>query len=182
MRLGITILCVAHILTINTLKAQQFTEYELKSAYLFNFAKFIDFPENTFTSARDPFIIGVIGNEAFLDVLQTVIKGKTINGRNILAISIAQTEDVQNCQIVFFSKTPYNQTIMFLDYLNGKPIVSVGDNIDEFCQKGGIINFTAQNSVKRFEINPNAAQRAKVNISSKLFALARIVTDVEVKF
>ncbi|HOU97953.1 MAG TPA: YfiR family protein [Bacteroidales bacterium] len=166
----------------NTLKAQQFTEYELKSAYLFNFAKFIDFPENTFSSARDPFLIGVIGNEAFLDVLQTVIKGKTINGRNIIAINITQTEDIQNCQIVYFSKTTRSQTLMFLEFLNGKPVVSVGDNIEDFCQSGGIINFTQQNSVKRFEINPNAAQRAKLNISSKLLALARIVTDVEVKF
>lgn len=182
MSFRIYILFFALITISNTLKAQQFTEYELKSAYLFNFAKFIDFPENTFTSARDPFIIGVVGNEAFLDILQTVIKGKTINGRNILAISITQIEDLQNCQIVFFSKTSLNQTIMFLEYLNEKPIVSVGDNIDEFCQRGGIINFTAQNSLKRFEINPNAAQRAKVNISSKLYALARIVTDVEVKF
>lgn len=176
------ILLIAHSFTVNTMKAQQFTEYELKSAYLFNFAKFIEFPENTFSSTRDPFLIGVIGNEAFLDVLQTVIKGKTINGRNILAINITQPEDIQNCQIVYFSKTTRNQTLMFLEFLNGKPIVSVGDNIEDFCQSGGVINFTPQNSIKRFEINPNAAQRAKLTISSKLLALARIVTDVEVKF
>jgi len=164
------------------INAQQYTEYELKSAYLFNFAKFITFPPSTFNSPRDPFIIGVYGNDAFLDVLQNIVKGKTINGRNVIAISISQTEDIQNCQIVFFSKTTQNQIIMFLEYLNGKPIVSVGDNIDDFCQKGGIINFTSQNSIKRFEINPNAAQRCNLIISSKLLALARIVTDVEVKF
>jgi len=165
-----------------TTRAQQYTEYELKSAYLFNFAKFITYPPLTFNSTRDPFIIGVYGNDAFLDVLQNIIKGKNINGRNVIAISINQIEDIQNCQIVFFSKTTRNQILMFLEYINNKPILSVGDNIEDFCQNGGTINFTPQNDHKRFEINPNAAQRSNLIISSKLLALARIVNDVENKF
>ena len=162
--------------------SQQYTEYELKSAYIFNFAKFIEFPENTFSSQRDPFIIGVIGNDALLDVLQNIIKGKTINNRNVIAISISQLEEANNCQIILFSKTTKNQVSLYLEYLNSKPVVTVGDNIEDFCQNGGLINFTPQNSTKRFEINTNAAQRAKLTISSKLLALARIVSDAENKF
>ncbi|NSW45705.1 MAG: YfiR family protein [Bacteroidales bacterium] len=176
------ILFINFILLSYATKAQQYTEYELKSAYLFNFAKFITYPPSTFNSTRDPFIIGVYGNDAFLDVLQNIIKGKNINGRNVIAISINQIEDIQNCQIVFFSKTTRNQILMFLEYINNKPILSVGDNIEDFCENGGIINFTPQNDHKRFEINPNAAQRSNLIISSKLLALARIVNDVENKF
>lgn len=162
--------------------SQQYTEYELKSAYIFNFAKFIEFPENTFSSQRDPFIIGIIGNDAILDVLQNIIKGKTINNRNVIAISITQFEEANNCQIILFSKTTKTQLSQFIEYLNYKPVLTVGDNIEDFCQNGGIINFTPQNSTKRFEINPNAAQRAKLTISSKLLALARIINDAENKF
>ncbi len=162
--------------------AQQYTEYELKSAYLFNFAKFVEYPEKTFTSVKDPFIIGVYGNEAFLDVLQTIIKGKVLNNRNVIAIPVSQPEEMFNCQIIYFSKISTHQAVMFFEILANKPILTVGDNIEDFCQKGGIINFLPQYSKKRFEINPSAAQRAGLTISSKLLILSRIVNDAEVKF
>lgn len=162
--------------------AQQYTEYELKSAYLFNFAKFVEFPEKTFSSPKDPFIIGVYGNDAFLDVLQTIIKGRTVYNRSVIAISITQPEDMVNCQIVYFSRITINQAILFFEYLGNKPVLTVADNVDYFCEKGGMINFTPQYSQKRFEINPNAAQRANLTISSKLLSLAKIVNDAEVKF
>ncbi len=165
-----------------TLVAQQYTEYELKSAYIFNFAKFIEFPPNTFNSDKDPYIIGVYGNEAFLEVLQAVIHGKTINNRSVIAINISQPEDALNCKMIYFSRTSITQALTIIEFLNGKPILTIGDNIEDFCQKGGMINFTQQFSHKRFEINPDAAARVKITISSKLLALARIVKDEEVKF
>ncbi len=161
---------------------QQYTEYELKAAYLFNFAKFVEFPEKTFSSYKDPFIIGVYGNEAFLDVLQTIIKGRTVYNRNVIAIGISQPEDIVNCQIVYFSRITINQAMLFFEYLGNKPVLTVADNVEYFCEKGGMINFTPQYSQKRFEINPNAAQRANLIISSKLLSLAKIVNDAEVKF
>lgn len=162
--------------------SQRYTEYEIKSAYIFNFVKFIDFPENTFSTNKEPFIIGVMGNEALLAVLQDIIKGRTINNRNVIAIGISQIEETNKCQIILFSQMTTLQVRQFLEYLNSKPILTIGDNIEDFCQNGGIINFTPHNSPKRFEININAAKRAKLIISSKLLALARIVSDVENKF
>jgi hypothetical protein len=183
MKLTVTILFFSFaFLFPKFIYAQQYTEYELKSAYIFNFAKFIDYPPNAFNSDKDPFIIGVYGNDAFLEVLQTVIRGKTINNRSIIAISISQPDDAVNCKLLFFSKTTKNQTATLLEFLNGKSILTVGDDIEDFCQKGGMINFTPQYSHKRFEINPDAATRANISISSKLLALARIVKDEEVKF
>ncbi len=174
-----------HIMLIVNFKysyAQQFTEYEIKSAYLFNFAKFVQFPSNTFTSEKDPFIIGVYGNEAFLDVLQNIIKNRNINNRNVLAINITQPEDINHCQIIFFSGISKNNLLNFLEWLANKPILTVGDNIEDFCQLGGMINFTSMKNKKLFEINPNAAQRSNIIISSKLLILGKIINDAEVKF
>lgn len=167
---------------VTIIHAQQYTEYELKSAYLFNFAKFVDFPENTFSSPRDPFIIGIYGNEAFLDVMQTIIKGRSVHNRNVIAILVSRPEDITHCQIIFLSKITTNQAFYLLEHIGNKPILTVADNIEDFCQKGGMINFTPQYSQKRFEINPNAAQRASITISSKLLILARIINDAEIKF
>ncbi|MCX7861674.1 MAG: YfiR family protein [Bacteroidales bacterium] len=167
---------------MSQLTAQQYTEYELKSAYLFNFAKFVEYPEKTFSSSRDPFIIGVYGNDAFLEVLQTIIKGRTVFNRPVIAISVSMPEEMINCQIIYFSRITITQAILYLEYIGNKPILTVADNVENFCEKGGMINFTPQYSHKRFEINPNAAQRANIVISSKLLSLAKIVNDAEVKF
>jgi hypothetical protein len=176
------LLYIIFLLNVNYSYTQQYTEYEIKSAYLFNFAKFIEFPANTFSSDRDPFIIGVYGNESFLEVLQNIIKNRTINNRNVIAISISRPEDMKNCQIVFFSGISKNILINYLEWIANKPILTVGDNIEDFCQVGGIINFTSLKNKKHFEINPNAAQRSNITISSKLLILAKIVNDAEVKF
>ncbi len=165
-----------------TAKSQQYTEYELKAAYLFNFGKFVQWPNEAFKSPADPFIIGIYGNNPFEEILQQTIQNKTIQNRPIIIINITTIEDAATCHILFISKINKLQLNQLLQSINNKPILTVGDNIEDFCQSGGIINFTRQYSQKRFEINNKASAHALLVISSKLLALSRIVTDEEIKF
>lgn len=163
-------------------KSQQYTEYELKAAYLFNFGKFIEWPNEAFKKPTDPLIIGIYGNNPFSEVLQQIIQNKTIQNRPVIIINVNNFEEASTCHILYVSKINKLQLNQLLQAINNKPILSVGDNIEEFCQSGGIINFTSQYSQKRFEINNKASARALLIISSKLLALSRIVTDEEIKF
>lgn len=162
--------------------SQQYTEYELKAAYLFNFGKFVQWPEETFKNTSDPFIIGIYGNNPFGTILQQTIQNKTLQNRPIIIINITSIEDAATCHILFICKTNKFNLNQILQYLSNKPVLTVGDNIEDFCQSGGIINFTGQHSQKRFEINNKASLRVLLTISSKLLALSRIVTDDEIKF
>jgi hypothetical protein len=162
--------------------SQQYTEYELKAAYLYNFGKFVQWPEGAFKSPKDPFIIGIYGTNPFGEILQQIIQNKTLQNRPVIIINISTPEDAATCHILFICKTNKVQLNQILQALNNKPVLTVGDNIDEFCQTGGIINFTSQHSQKRFEINNKASARILLIISSKLLALSRIVTDDEIKF
>lgn len=161
---------------------QQYTEYELKAAYIFNFGKFVQWPEEAFKKSTDPFIIGIFGNDPFGEILQQTIQNKTLQNRPIIIINILNIEDASTCHILFICKTNKFNLTQVIQSLNNKPVLTIGDNIEEFCQTGGIINFTGQHSQKRFEINNKASARVSLIISSKLLVLSRIVTEDEIKF
>ena len=162
--------------------SQQYTEYELKAAYLYNFGKFVQWPEEVFKKNTDPFIIGIYGSNPFGEILQQTIQNKTLQNRPVVLITINNLEDAETCQILFVNKINALQLKELLQYIHDKPVLTVGDNIEDFCQSGGIVNFTGQHSQKRFEINNKASLRVRLNINSKLLSLSRIVTEDEIKF
>jgi hypothetical protein len=161
---------------------QQYTEYELKAAYLFNFGKFVQWPSEAFKKSNDPFIIGIFGNNPFGDILQQTIQNKTLQNRPVILINVTTPEEAETCHVLFICKTDKLQFTQIIKAISKKPVLTVGDNIEDFCQQGGMINFTVQRSQKRFEINNKASSRVQLTISSKLLSLSRIVTEDEIKF
>lgn len=182
LRLNITLLFIAFKLIPALVFSQQYTEYELKAAYLYNFGKFVQWPEQIFKNETDPFIIGVYGTNPFGEILEQTIQNKTLQNRSVIIVNITNPQDAVTCHILFISKVNKFQLNQLLQALSNKPVLTVGDNIEDFCQSGGVINFTQQHSQKRFEINNKASARIQLIISSKLLALSRIVTEDEIKF
>jgi len=161
--------------------SQPYTEYELKAAYLFNFGKFIQWPDS-FNEKQDEFVIGIYGKNPFGEILESTIKNKTLADKPIKIIICENDHDVLKCHVVFFTQVNIIKVKEIIKLTNEKPILTVGDNIDDFCLIGGLINFTPQYSRHRFEINNNAAINNNLLISSKLLSLARIITEDEIKF
>src|ERR1051326_4191867 len=77
------------------------SEYQLKAAFLFNFAKFIEWPTEAFSETSTPFVIGILGDDPFGQDLQQTIHGKTINNRLLVARELHSPAEATNCQIVF---------------------------------------------------------------------------------
>jgi hypothetical protein len=165
-----------------TVPAQQYTEYEVKAAYLFNFGKFIEWPAQTEYVDANTYLIGIYRNNPFGNILDKALKGRMINNRKIVIKRIFTLEEIKNCQILFISDITKAEMEEVLTFLQKKPVLTVGDNLDHFCESGGIINFTHQYAKSRFYINNKVAIRAGLTISSKLLSLAKIVTEDEVKF
>ena len=176
------LLIIVYLIIPLTLFSQQFTEYELKAAYIFNFGKFVQWPPESFKKPSDPFIIGIYGTNPFGEILQQTIQNKTLQNRPVILININTLEDAETCHILFVSKLDNIQLKQLFQKLQNKPVLTVGDNINDFCESGGIINFTSQHSQKRFEINNKASLRVYLMISSKLLTLSRIITEDEIKF
>jgi hypothetical protein len=151
-------------------------EYRVKAAFLYNFAKFVDWPTFAFTSPNQALAVCVYGRDPFGAALEDALLGKTIGNRHIDLVRAARFQDLVGCHVVFVSPSEREPTADLVDRLKGRPVLLVGES-DGFAASGGAIQFTIEDNRAHFVINPDAADRAGLKISSKLLALAKIVRD-----
>lgn len=150
------------------------TKYQVEAVFLFNFAKYVDWPAAAFPNAAAPIIIGVVGTDLFGDNLQHNVEGKTINGRALVIKHLGADSDVSGCQILFISHSEASRTADILAKASALPILTVGED-EPFARNGGIINFVLKTGRVRLEIDLAAARQAGLRISSKLLAVADVV-------
>jgi hypothetical protein len=156
------------------LSAQTTREYEVKAAFLFNFAQFIDWPTGAFTNTDTPFVIGILGNDPFGAALEATVQGETINNRKIIIKRAATVADLADCQLIFVSKSEKGHVTEILSALDSRPVLKVSE-LEGFAQQGGNINFYLEGGKVRFEVNPAAAERDGLKVSSQLLNLGKII-------
>jgi hypothetical protein len=149
------------------------SEYQVKAAFLYNFTKFVEWPDSAFAGSDSPFVIGIVGRDPFGSILDRTVEGKTVVGRNFVVRRYRTAADMQPCHLLFISESENGRLAKVLQRV-GRHTLTVGD-VDKFLQRGGAVNFVIESNKVRFEINLDAADRAGLRISSKLLALARVV-------
>jgi YfiR/HmsC-like len=147
------------------------SEYQIKAAFLYNFAKFVNWPPRAFGSPTSPIIIGVLGKNVFGDDLEDTIRDKTVNNRPFQFKEFRSVQAATNCEILFISPSEKSQLPKILKGLLGTSVLTVGET-DHFTEAGGMINFVIENDEVHFQINNEAAREAGLTISSKLLRLA----------
>jgi hypothetical protein len=157
-------------------QASPSVEYQVKAAFLLNFAKFIEWPANVFQGGKTPIAVCIFRYDPFGSALDDIIRGKNINNRELLARRINELPDLKACQLVFVSKTEDKHLSEVLNSLSGASALVVGES-EGFAERGGGVQFFLENKKLRFAVNVDALQRAHLTVSSKLLALARIVHD-----
>lgn len=150
------------------------SEHAVKAAFLYNFAKFVEWPASAFASSRDPVAFCIVGEDSLGDELAQAIAGKMVQGRPVAVQRAAQIERLDRCQILFVGSSERARFGQLLATVGSRPVLTVGDE-EEFRQAGGIINFVLRRSRVRFQIDLGAAERAGLRISSRLLELAEVV-------
>jgi hypothetical protein len=163
--------CAQTLMAADTLAA---SEAQVKAAFLFNFAKYVDWPAAAFPDAAAPMTIGVLGTDPFGDNLQHVVEGKTVNGRPFVIKHLASDSELSGCQILFISHSEASRMGGILEKAGALPILTVGED-EPFARNGGIIHFVLKNGNVRLEIDLAAAKKAGLTISSRLLAVADVV-------
>lgn len=151
-------------------------EYEIKAAFLYNFAKFTEWPPETFSGENDSLIIGVLGQDPFGNVLEKLIGGKTIGGRPITIHRFRYSMPFEQSHILFISESETPRLSDIFQRLQKACVLTVSD-IPEFAQKGGMIHLYPQENKIRFAINLSQVEKARLKLSAKLLNLAKIVTE-----
>jgi hypothetical protein len=158
----------------NQAAAQEAGEYEVKAAFIYNFAKFIEWPSNASPSPSEPMVIGILGRDPFGGEIDRAVAGKTVNGRRLVIKRFPALESYEYCHILFVSSSERNNLSRILATVANSGVLTVSET-ERFAQIGGIINFTTVENRIRFEINQAAAERAGLKISSKLLSLGRAI-------
>lgn len=155
-------------------RAQVAGEYQVKAAFLYNFIKFVSWPEESFPDTNSPIVIGLLGEDPFGQTLNRVVEGKSISNRPVVLRRSHSLSELSDAHLVFISRSENGRVRQILREVRRKPVLTVSE-IDRFCERGGIINFTIRDNKIRFQINPEAARTSGLRISSKLLSLATIV-------
>ena len=154
--------------------AQSFGEYQVKAAFLYNFARYVSWPKDSFPDDRAPILLGVVGKDPFGGALEQTIKGKTINGRELVLKRVTRQQDLKGFHILFVSSSEAQYLSQIMEKLKGESVLTVGEP-EGFTLAGGIINLIMEENRVHFEINIVSAEQARLKISSKLLALAKVV-------
>jgi len=150
-------------------------EYVLKTIFLYNLAKFVSWPSDSFEDAQSPIVFGVLDKNPFGSALDA-IRIKTIQNRKIMIRYFSAYEDVDGRHLLFISRSEKDQVAEIMKGLQHKKMLTIGD-MKDFATQGGIINFILEDEKVRFEINLEAAKRSGIEISSQVLNLARIVNQ-----
>jgi hypothetical protein len=149
-------------------------EYEVKAAFLFHFAQFVEWPPEAFTEADSPLTYCTVGEDAFRGALDESVKGKRIGNRLLRVRHLGEREPIDGCQVLFIAAAHKARQTDELVTARGRPVLTVGET-DQFVQDGGIIGFLLAEKKVRFEINLESAEKSGLKISAKLLALAKTV-------
>jgi hypothetical protein len=147
------------------------SEYQVKAAFLFNFAKFVDWPSRKFTEPDSPLIIGIVGSDPFGALLEEQVQDQQINDRTVVVRHIQSMEELRKCHMIFVCRSEAERLGPILSEVRGDNVLTVGET-DKFISRGGMINFVVTDGQVHFEINDSATRHAGLKISSKLENLA----------
>ena len=161
---------------ITRAEAPTSTKHQMQAAFLFNFANFVTWPEETSSGGSHSFTIGVLGEDPFAAVLEEIINDKTVRDKKLAVKRFGRIQDAVNSHILFLSASQNDHLPHILKVLESTSILTVSD-MEQFAERGGMIAFTMEDQKVRFTINVEAAERAGLKIGSQLLKLARIVGD-----
>lgn len=146
-------------------------ENRIKVAYIYNFAKFINWPQTAFKGDNDPIVIGIYGNNPFADSWDA-IRDKRVGERSIVVRDNVAPQVFSNVHILFICESERIRLPHILEKLRNMSVLTVSD-MSHFIDQGGMIEMFKDASAIRFKINQEAAKKANISISSKLLTLSK---------
>ena len=149
-------------------------EYRVKAAFLYNFAKFVTWPPQTFSAPTDPVVFCVVGEDPFDDVLDITLKDRRVEGRALVVERLRPNASLAGCHVIFAGEVDGASTVRVLQAAAGPRLLTVGES-DDFLARGGMIRLMVEEGKVRFDISVRAAEDAGLKFSSQLLKLARNV-------
>jgi hypothetical protein len=156
------------------IRAQAFKEYDLKAAFLYHLAQFVEWPSDAFPTEETPLVIGVFGTDPFGKVLDEIVRDEVVKNRKLDVQRYRTMEEIKVCHILFISQSEAGRLDQIFSSIKDRNILTVGDT-EGFAQRGGMVRFRTEKNKIRLRINIDAAKAAGLTISSKLLRAAEVI-------
>jgi hypothetical protein len=155
--------------------AQSLAAPELKAAFLFNFAQFMEWPAET-VPAGAPLALCVVNDIAVADVLEKTVKGRTVEGHSLTVKRLKAGAPLPPCHVLYVAGSDLKRSLEVIETVKGVLALTVSDAA-RFAETGGMVELFVENDRMRFAVNVDALQRARVRLSSRVLGLAKVVRD-----
>lgn len=149
-------------------------EYKVKAGYLFNFAKFIEWPASSLPETATPFVIGVLEGGEALQVWKLLLTGKNVNGHPVEVKAVSAVRPESDLHILFVTRESGRTPEEVRAALGAANTLVVGES-DHFAERGGMVGFVREDDVIRLTLNLERANAAGLKVSAKLSSVARVV-------
>ena len=146
-------------------------EYEIKAAFLLDFARFTEWSPSAFSNATQPLVIGIIGQDPFDSEILDGLSHKKFNGRAVTIRHFKRAPDIDVCHVLFVGSVKDKELPVILDAIKDRGILTVGESAG-FLAAGGMIRFLFQDEKIRFEVNLRTVENTSVKLSSRLLGVA----------
>ncbi len=157
---------------------QSASEYQVKAAYLYNFAKMSQWPAQSLPDADSALIVGVYGgNEDFVNVLRATLAGKAINGHPVEIRYVHSAEELKYCHLVFF-RASERATPSMIAALDHASVLLVGEE-NNFLDQGGMINLALTNGKISFDVNSTSLEHAHIRYGTNLPAQGKSEAGIQ---
>lgn len=146
-------------------------EYQMKAAFIYNFAKLVEWPADAFAAADAPLNVCLLGNNPFGSALDAIAGRAADANRKVAVKRLAKVDEAKGCQIVFVSDSEKAGFAKIVDTLKASPVLTVSD-AEGFTQAGGAIALVKADNKVAIKLNIKAAQQARLKLSPQLLRLA----------
>ena len=155
----------------------QMDEYSIKAGYVYNFTKYVDWPNDAFAGPSASFVICIAGEDPFAGRLEQAVSGKVSgDGRplEVKPVNASQRDALRQCRILFLSRSEKSRAAEIVNALKYTPTLTVAD-FDSFAAGGGIADLRVEGTRVKVDLNVDAANRASLKVSARLQQVANLV-------
>jgi len=162
--------------------AQEPATYDVKAAFLTNFAKFAEWPADTLPDGA-PMTFCVMGDEDVASAIERLVTSRPAPGRQVKVVRLKvdilshrQESALHACHLLYVSGIDAKLGPVLLAAIAGKPVFSVSDSAG-FAERGGLAALYVELKRMHFAINVDTMRRSGLQLSAGLLSLAKIVKD-----
>jgi hypothetical protein len=150
-------------------------EYEVKAAFVLNFVSLVSWPAGALDGAT-PLEVAVLADADRFRSIEDALSGKNVAGHPVRVRRASSLDHVAGAHVVYVTDTSAVGAADVASATRGKNVLLIGE-FENFARRGATINFYTEENKVRFEVNPEAAKAAGLQVSSRLLSVARIVEN-----